>query len=61
MVSLVQIQASSTAHLNLGGTKLSVVEQQCCLCGSRLFENDGSTLCVALGSDLDTGDLTTGE
>lgn len=61
MVPLLWAQAGSTADLDLGGSKLGVVEQECGLRGCLLFENDGGTLGIAFGCDLDAGNLTTGD
>lgn len=61
MVSLICVDAGSAGHLDLSSTKLSIVEQEGCLGSSLLFENDRGILCVALGSDLDAGNLTAGE
>jgi hypothetical protein len=61
VVPLLRAHAGSTADLDLGGSKLSVVEQECGLRGCRLFENDGGTLSITFGCDLDAGNLTTGD
>ena len=61
VVSLLCAHAGSTAHFDLGSTKLGVVEQEGCLRGCLLFENDSGILRVTLWGDLDTGDLATEE
>jgi hypothetical protein len=61
VVSVVCARASSAAYLHLGSTQLGVVEQKGSLGGGLLFENNSGILSVALGGDLDAGDLTAGK
>ena len=60
VVSLLCAHTGSTAHLDLGRSKLSVVEQECSLRGSRLFENDRGILTLTLRGDFDASNLATG-